>query len=393
MRQLVKWQEAQKALTKIRVEDLPKVRPTLKLYLAGISELKAQKDFQAMRQADTDRVWLVWRAGQTVAKVQAKHGEVGRGGEERKSFTHETLTSDGIGISKPDAWRWKMVAYIPKSELKAKLESWAPEKRISLNQIIAWGKSLAPKAEQESGEGPEPSLYVGRAEAMDFLEDETIDIAITSPPYNLGSESWPMGGKTSEEAPGRESRDDGIGYVDAMSEADYQKWQIACLNEVYRVAKKGASFFYNHKVRQRDGAIIQPMDWVRKSKWTVRQEIVWDRKSTHNHVASLFWPIDERIYWLTKGAPNLPDHPIGQSSVWHIFGPVPGTWHPAPFCEDIPRTCLEAIGKPGDIVLDPFAGSFTTCRVAQTMGYASIGVETQREYAEKAAEENGWTMT
>jgi len=380
------WSEAYGALVKrVTVKQLPQVKTALKLADAYIEALKARKDFGTMRETDKGRVLLVWRAGQTVREVQ-----VGEGGNHRR-FNRETSTADELGISAPDAWRWKMVANIPEAELTEKLESWSEKERIPLGRFIAWGKKLAPNGAEQENDGPEPRLFVGRAESMDFLSDELIDIIITSPPYNLGSESWPMGGKTQDDDPGREKRDDGIGYEDAVPEAEYQKWQVACLNDAYRVAKAGASFFYNHKVRQKQGAIIHPMDWLRKSKWTIRQEIVWDRTSTHNHCAVLFWPTDERIYWLTKGTPELPERPIGKPSVWRSFGPIPGTWHPAPFTEELPKMLLDAIGKDGDVILDPFAGSFTTCRVAQALGYESIGVDADAEYVERAAKENGWT--
>jgi DNA modification methylase len=236
---------------------------------------------------------------------------------------------------------------------------------------------------------PEPKLYVGRAENLDFLSDESVDVIITSPPYNLGSEYWPMGGE------GRIPRTDGIGYEDAMPEADYQTWQLQVLRELYRVAKPGASLFYNHKVRQRMGTIIHPLDWLRspENPWTLRQEIIWDRGSTHNHSPKLFWPHDERIYWLTKGQPVLPDRPIGMPTIWSFPGPIPNTWHPAPFPEELPRRCLQAVGRPGIVVLDPFGGSMATCAVAQSMGYESIGVDVNPEYVERARRERGWTIS
>lgn len=61
---------------------------------------------------------------------------------------------------------------------------------------------------------PKPQLWVGKAEDLKFLEKESVDIIITSPPYNLGQEKWPMGGN------GRTPRDAGIGYSefeDAMT--------------------------------------------------------------------------------------------------------------------------------------------------------------------------------
>jgi DNA modification methylase len=39
-----------------------------------------------------------------------------------------------------------------------------------------------------------------------------------------------------------------------------------------------------------------------------------------------------------------------------------------------------ASSNPGDVILDPFAGTFTTCAVAQRLGRASIGIEIDEEY-------------
>uniref|UniRef100_A0A6M3LM77 site-specific DNA-methyltransferase (cytosine-N(4)-specific) n=1 Tax=viral metagenome TaxID=1070528 RepID=A0A6M3LM77_9ZZZZ len=252
-------------------------------------------------------------------------------------------------------------------------------------------KQQAKRVAALTSDGPMPQLYEGKAEALDFIADESVDLIITSPPYNLGDEGWPMGGG------GRTPRDAGIGYSDVQSEAVYQEWQIAVLHELYRVATPGASFFYNHKVRQRGGAVIHPLDWLRHDCegpcWTLRQEIIWDRESTHNHSPALFWPIDERIYWLTKGKPTLPDHPIGHPSIWRFTGPTLGRWHPAPFSDRLPEIVLEALGRPGITVLDPFGGGMTTCAIARKHGYLSIGVDIDSTYVSQAAEEYGWTKT
>ena len=82
-----------------------------------------------------------------------------------------------------------------------------------------------------------------------------------------------------------------------MPEEDYQAWQLTVLQECYRVATPGASMFYNHKVRQVKNSVVSPWEWLGKitNPWTIRQEIVWDRGSTHNHAPALFWPEDERI--------------------------------------------------------------------------------------------------
>lgn len=228
-------------------------------------------------------------------------------------------------------------------------------------------------------------------EKIGELASETIDLIITSPPYNLGTEEWPMGGQ--EFAP-RQPRATGIGYTDAMPEDEYQAWQLQVIAALYRVAKPGASFFYNHKVRQRNGEIIHPLDWLRKADnpWTLRQEIIWDRKSTHNHTSVLFWPQDERIYWFTKGKPDLPEQGIKLPSVWSFHGPLADTWHPAPFSEELPVRIMQSVERPGITVLDPFAGSFTTIKVALDRGHHAVGIDISLEYVTQAIEEHQWPI-
>ena len=245
------------------------------------------------------------------------------------------------------------------------------------------------RAKQRAEEPPTPSrlpvrLIVGDAKCMD-LPDASVDIIITSPPYNLGDSDWPMGGH------GRERRDDGIGYNDAMSDEQYMDEQLSVLDELYRVAKPGASLFYNHKTRTRGGVLIHPMAWISRARgWTLRQEIVWDREVTHNHSATLFWPVDERIYWLTKGKPVIDSETIGMPTVWRFHGPAPHTWHPAPFAEELPRRCLQAIGGKAKTVLDPYAGSCTTLKVALDMGHEAIGIDISETYLMQAKEQHGW---
>jgi len=250
------------------------------------------------------------------------------------------------------------------------------------------GKAAARAQERRNAPAPTktntPRLMVGDAAALD-LPTESVDVIITSPPYNLGNESWPMAGH------GRERREKGIGYEDARQDDEYQSWQLCVLDELYRVAKPGASLFYNHKTRTRDGVLLHPMAWLGKVRgWTLRQEIIWDREVTHNHSATLFWPIDERVYWLTKGKPALYGGSIGMPTVWRFHGPQPYTWHPAPFAEELPRRCLLAIGGSELVVLDPFAGSCTTLKVALDMGHRAIGVDCEAAYLDRARVEYEW---
>ncbi len=65
-----------------------------------------------------------------------------------------------------------------------------------------------------------------------------------------------------------------------------------------------------------------------------------------------------------------------QNSIWD-FQPASAKQenHPAPFPEELPRRCIRLYSFVGDTVLDPFAGSGTTLKVARELGRNSIGFE------------------
>ena len=56
--------------------------------------------------------------------------------------------------------------------------------------------------------------------------------------------------------------------------------------------------------------------------------------------------------------------------------------HPARMPEDIAKFFIEFLTDPGDLVLDPFAGSNVTGAVAESLGRRWIGIETNPEYAQ-----------
>ena len=61
-------------------------------------------------------------------------------------------------------------------------------------------------------------------------------------------------------------------------------------------------------------------------------------------------------------------------------GPPYSEAHFATFPEDLVKPCVLAGSKVGDTVLDPFAGSGTSLRVAIELGRQAIGIELNPEY-------------
>ena len=71
-------------------------------------------------------------------------------------------------------------------------------------------------------------------------------------------------------------------------------------------------------------------------------------------------------------------------TVWELVTRSYPEAHFATFPEEIPELCIKAGTKAGDLVLDPFVGSGTTCAVASRLGRESIGIELNEEYLKLA---------
>jgi len=211
------------------------------------------------------------------------------------------------------------------------------------------------------------------------LPDEIIDIGVTSPPYNKGEnkKGWLVANVKYK------------GASDKLPENLYQKNQVKVLNEIFRITKPSGSFFYNHKIRWEKGRLLHPMDWLRKTKWIIRQEIIWDRMIAANIRGWRFWQVEERIYWLYKPKGN---HYIGEelkpkhallTSIWR-FPPERENPHPAPFPLALPVRCIFSAmdEKRGGLVIDPYCGSGTTLVAAKILGHNFIGIDISKEYIE-----------
>lgn len=223
-------------------------------------------------------------------------------------------------------------------------------------------------------------------EGMKLLPDKSIDIIITSPPYNKAG----LNGIAKEHPKDNWKRTIVYGgdmSIDCKPEDEYQRWQIDFLNECERVLKDDGSLFYNHKNRIHKGFIVSPYEWILKSRMRVRQEITWNRGSNNNLAPYRYIPSNEIIFWLTKSKRVSFTRPVGlenKMETWNI-GFKRNTEHPAPFPLEIPDTILACIPNDGDkIVLDPFMGSGTVAISAIKHNFRWLGFELLDEYVDMA---------
>ena len=209
-------------------------------------------------------------------------------------------------------------------------------------------------------------------EFMRSIPNRCIKTILTSPPYNIGNM--------------RSGNNVSFGTYDGndMLEADYQEWQLTVLQECYRILADDGHLFYNHKIRIRNGMAIHPMEWLLKSPFILKQEIIWDQGGTACFDHIRFYPVTERIYWLTKSARTQLRNTLKLTDVWDIHQGTPrkDRGHIAVMPVKIAKRCL--ISVPDGLVFDPFMGSGTTAIAALSFGREYIGCEISEAYCELA---------
>lgn len=243
------------------------------------------------------------------------------------------------------------------------------------------------------------------ADVMDGLEkvrDESVDLIFADPPYNIGKkfgdfkDVWP-------------------------SDAAYVEWCYGWLEASLRKLKKTGSLY----VMTSTQAMPYLDLWLRE-KVTILSRIMWHYDSSgvqaKKFYGSMYEPIlfgvkDSRAYTFnaadieveakTGSVRKLMDYrkeiptPYKSTKVpgnaWYIprvrYRMPEYEEHPSQKPETLLERVIKASSNPGDVILDPFAGSFTTCAVAQRLGRSSIGIEMNPEYIKIGLRRTGIAQT
>jgi adenine-specific DNA-methyltransferase len=226
--------------------------------------------------------------------------------------------------------------------------------------------------------------------------DASVDLIVSSPPYNIGKE-----------------------YESRVALELYLNEQRSVLSECVRILKDTGSIFWQVGSYSHNGNII-PLDirffpiledlglnpknrimWVRqhglhaKRKFSGRHEsILWFTK-TDNHKFNLD-PIRVPQKWQNKKSyrgenkGELTCNPDGKNpgDVW-LFQNVKHnhheqTIHPCQFPEDMIARIVLSTTEPGDVIFDPYMGTGTVAVVARDLGRRYAGAELDPRYYEVA---------
>lgn len=234
-------------------------------------------------------------------------------------------------------------------------------------------------------------------EAMDF---KSIDIVITSPPYNIG-----VNYNT---------------YDDNLSADKYLNWVEHWLTLISMLLKDDGSFFLNISGSVSNMSYRDEIYSMTKKYFTCQNHIVWV-KSIYipevGHQFGHFKPVNsskylnnvwEPVFHLTKNSNGVPIDKLSigapysdksnitrwgsqgdckcKGNVWFIPYPTRrgSTKHPAQFPPELAKQCILMSGKKDPLVLDPFGGIGSTAVACKELDMRCISIEIDKDYHEEA---------
>ncbi len=225
-------------------------------------------------------------------------------------------------------------------------------------------------------------------ENLKQIESESIDLIFADPPYNIGKNF--------------------DGLVENWSEEEFLDWTYQWIDECHRVLKPSGTFYLMNSTEN-----MPYLDIKCRKNFYVKSRIVWTYDSSGVQAKKYFGSMYEPIIMLTKHEKNYtfnsehimveaktgserrlidyrkePPQPYNTrkvpGNVWNFarvrFKMDEYENHPTQKPEALLERIILASSTTGDLVLDPFSGSFSTCSVAKRLGRKSIGIEINEEY-------------
>lgn len=225
-------------------------------------------------------------------------------------------------------------------------------------------------------------IFQNSSENMQQLPDSCIHLAVTSPPYNAQKE-----------------------YDKDLNLEDYLTMLENVWRETFRVLVPGGRVCINVANLGRKPYIPLHsflINMMLKIGFLMRGEIIWDKAASAS--PSTAWgswqsasnpvlrDVHEYILIFSKETFKRPkgernntiskdDFLAWTKSVWRFPAvQARSIGHPAPFPVELPHRCIQLYTYLGDVVLDPFAGSGTTCAAAKMDGRHFVGYEINPDY-------------
>lgn len=215
------------------------------------------------------------------------------------------------------------------------------------------------------------------------LEDNSIDVVITSPPYNMNLRI--RKGEYCSRQIVKEISTKYEGFADNLPIEEYNKFHSDVLKELLRVSNL---VFYNVQIVTGSKRSIFKM--IGDFSKNLKDIIIWDKGYAEPAIQEQVLNRQSELILVFEK-----DYPISRQFKSAVFkrGTLGDVWkigrdrkkergqnHGAVFPEELIKTIIENFSKKNDVIYDPFLGTGTTAVVAKKLERKYLGSELLKTY-------------
>jgi site-specific DNA-methyltransferase (adenine-specific)/modification methylase len=219
------------------------------------------------------------------------------------------------------------------------------------------------------------------------MDDKSIDIVVTSPPYNMNLRI--MNGKYCSRQVTKEFSTKYNGFSDNLPIEEFYELHSSILKELIRV---GDIVFYNIQIVTGSKRAFFKM--IGDFSDNLKDIIVWDKghgqpamqSNVLNSRTELLLIFEDEEKAISRMFSKCNFGRGTEPNIWEIPRGKRIKGHGATFPEQLVERILRRFGADGDTVYDPFMGTGTTGKVAKEMNMNFIGSEISEEYFNIAKE-------
>lgn len=239
---------------------------------------------------------------------------------------------------------------------------------------------------------------------MRDMETESVDVILTSPPYNTNKKgSDKRTTKTVKEKHGEFTYARYDGYNDNLSNDDYCAFVAKCFNSFNRILKKDGVILWNASYGNENANVMfLALNTIISNGFTIADVISWKKKSAlpDNQSSNKATRICEFVYVIcrsqefktfktNKKVSSV--RPTGQKMYSPFYNFIEAAnndgknnLNKAAFSSEFVMKLLSLYALPNSIVFDPFIGTGTTAVGAIELGMKFIGAEISSEQVDYA---------
>ena len=345
----------------------------------GVEYLNKVKAIETWAKAEKKDAILQNAIAEQKSRTQRILGDLLKENEVSKTNQHSAGRDDrptlsAIGLTKDESSTFQKIASMPEELFEEEIAQAKDEsnKRIELttSRLLKAAKQYEKDTKRKKQSEQVKTIHISEnikqgdsLKILKSLQDNSIDIILTDPPYGIEYKS-----NRSEDSNAVTKR----GLLNDGKKEAFELLENTCQILVDKTAKDSHLYFFC------SWSVFSDFKNIISKYFTIKTPIVWDKGNKGSGDLQNDWGNQtELIIYCVKGKKNINYRKGNLLNIPKIYSSK--LVHPTQKPVELIKEILEVSALKNDFIVDPFMGSGSTIKACNEMNLKSLGIELDKE--------------